>query len=114
MSINLIVSVGLLVGAYSCGIAFNILELNKSEARLLVGLFSIDTNAKIEKKIEYICYDDACHIPNEIKTTELNNVKFVIDRFHLRNHKEECKVKYNYANYSELKHVNTQVCEQIF
>ena len=70
-------------------------------------------------KISYFIYDNSCHlhstfkIKNNIK--ELNNLKFYIDRLHLKNHKcEECQTKYNIKTCKDLDSINSEVCEQNF
>ena len=91
-------SLGLLVGAYPCGIVPLFDELYNSEGIAQVHGILTEYLATISEKenLEYIIYDDACHlvkysqndkISEKNETTKfLSERRFVVDRFHFRNH----------------------------
>lgn len=119
---------------FSCGTLINFTELNKSEGNILVSKFIEETNEKLKNTINYVCYDNACHIAG--LSEKLKNKTFVIgklfmscllynnfnkcnilykDRLHLFNHTQsKCKSIHNCDSYSELAGINTIVCEQKF
>jgi ribonucleotide reductase beta subunit family protein with ferritin-like domain len=61
---------------FSCGLIINFLEMNKSEGNFLVSMFLESTNKMLDNSIQYICYDDACHINN--LSDKLSDKIFVI------------------------------------
>jgi len=77
------------------------------------------------KTPDYIVYDDACHllrfVQNRIKrhpaTQRLELFKdknFVIDKLHIRGHKEDfCEKNCHPNNFPEIAQANTVICEQI-
>lgn len=99
--------------SFSCGIIINYAELIRSEGLHFVSHFLEKTINSLDDKINYICYDNACHLAgiNE----KLNDKIFVIDRFHLKNHKQsKCRTTHNCQTYPELGDLNTEICEQKF
>lgn len=70
-------------------------------------------------------YDDACHLSRFIlnrfnsgnvtrRLKLLNSKTFVIDKLHIRGHKEaSCNPMCNPDKYPDLLHANTVICEQI-
>jgi hypothetical protein len=73
------------------------------------------------KFLEVLCYDDMCHLASFIHNRVhmnsnmgfLDGLRKYIDRFHLRNHRnEECKRKYDPDSDPTLNGVNIEVCEQ--
>jgi hypothetical protein len=104
---------GILVSIFPCGLIINMQEMNKSESNYLVSYFIEQTNRRLKNTIKYICYDNSCHI-SEINPA-LKDKIFVMDRFHLKNHKQaKCKSLHNCVSYPELTGLNTEVCEQKF
>jgi hypothetical protein len=82
------------VTTFSFGIILNHAELIRSEGLHLVSTFIEKTINALDDKIKYICYDNASHV-SEINKN-LNDKTFVIDRFHLQNHKQsKCKITHN-------------------
>ena len=101
------------ITSYSCGIIINYAELIRSEGFEFVAGFLEKTIERLNNEIKYICFDNACHLygVNE----KLNDKTFVIDRFHLKNHKQmKCKTKHNCDSYVGLEDLNTEICEQKF
>ena len=67
----------------------------------------------LDDKIKYICYDNACHLSDI--NENLKDKIFVIDRYHLKNHKQsKCRTTHNCETYPELTELNTEICEQKF
>ena len=65
---------------FSCGTIINFLEMNRSEGNILVAKFLEHTNTMLNNSINYICYDDACHISDLSK--KLEDKIFVIGMFY--------------------------------
>ncbi|KAK2556275.1 hypothetical protein P5673_021909 [Acropora cervicornis] len=75
--------------------------------------------------IEFICYDDACHLKKYAQNSVRRNItqtaqkmaemEMIVDCFHFKNHVDRwCKEHCNPYNSNDLKDVNTEVCEQLF
>jgi hypothetical protein len=74
---------------------------------------------------EYMVYDDACHLMRFVNTRMkrepvsrrlklFNDKKFVIDKLHIRGHKEAfCNKNCHPDNFPELAKANTVICEQV-
>jgi hypothetical protein len=62
-------------------------ELNRSEGWYLVAYFFEETNKCLSDQLEYLSYDDSCHLA-ELDHSLINKT-FVIDRFHLKNQKQK-------------------------
>ena len=60
-----------------------------------------ETNQYAE--IKNVCYDNGCHIDKQVKNPSYNyknetkEIKFFIDRFHIKNHNKNC-AKYSCDN----------------
>ena len=57
-------------------------------------------NKNLNDETKYICYDNACHLFGV--NDELKDKAFVIDRFHIKNHKQtkfESSKKSKYSKY---------------
>ena len=111
-------SLGLLVGAYPCGIVPLFDELYNSEGIAQVHGILTEYLATVSEKesLEYIIYDDACHLvrysQNE-KVSERSERKFVIDRFHFKNHIAPwCHENCDSNEVPELRGMNSEICEQ--
>ena len=80
-----------------------------------------------------LLYDDVCHFKDYVQKNKrlqlvddkesalylAHMVEYYLDRFHVRNHVDECIHKYDIKNQSEqvqkeLKNVNTQACEAMY
>ena len=120
-------SLGLLIGAYPCGIVPLFDELYNSEGIAQVHGILTEYLATVseKEKLEYIIYDDACHlvkysqnekVSERSKTTKfLSERKFVIDRFHFRNHIDPyCHENCDPNEVPELRGMNSEICEQLF
>ena len=74
--------------------------------------------SELNKKqpFKFCIYDNACHLSSSVNNhnhDDLRHISFFIDRFHINNHSnEKCKTTHNLFNKSELKDINSQVCEQ--
>lgn len=93
---------------HACGITINFEEIFRNEKSSdIIDLIS-QTIAITKKKIDYIIYDDACHLAEATKSKNIkfkgtDLMKFYIDRFHQYNHvREKCKNDHNIENYPEL------------
>ena len=120
-------SLGLLIGAYPCGTVPLFDELFNSEGIAQVHGILMEYLATVsdKEKLEFIIYDDACHLAkysmNE-KVAERNKTtkffserKFVIDKFHFRNHIDPwCHQNCDPNEVPELDGMNTEICEQMF
>ena len=98
---------------FPCGLIINLQELNKSESNYIVSYFIQQTNIRLNNIVKYICYDNSCHISD--LNPSLKDKIFVIDRFHLKNHKQsKFQSLHNCNTYPELQGLNTEICEQKF
>lgn len=109
---------GIQVIMYGCGIVVNFAEIIRSESLHLVVTKIKYLLEKSSRKVEFCIYDNGCHLDETVQKIPENNnlksLKFLIDRFHIKNHvRSSCK-KYSADNFSELKLFNTQICEQTF
>lgn len=93
----------------------------RSESKTQVVHFLVNMIKAMGFKLEVLCYDDMCHLDAFIRKRAgvnkymkfLDGLRKYIDRFHLRNHRNEaCKKKYDPDSDITLKGVNTEVCEQ--
>jgi hypothetical protein len=106
--------------SHSCGIFISIVEMITSESRKMILQTLQEICALIDYNFDYIIYDNACHLDETLKInaenySRLKNVKCYIDRFHQVNHKQsKCKTVYNIDTNSNLKNINSQICEQQF
>ena len=120
-------SLGILIGAYPCGIVPLFDELYNSEGIAQVHGILMEYLATVtdKDKLEYIIYDDACHlakysinekVSDRNKTTKFfSERKFVIDKFHFRNHIDPwCHENCDPNEVPELNGLNTEICEQLF
>ena len=108
---------GLLIMMFSCGICINLEEMIRSESLTQIANLLKSTTELIEKQIIYVIYDNACHLAKFMKNRQVDYPEFketinLIDRFHLKNHKENCSVNYNCKNHLIMNGINTEVCEQ--
>ena len=69
--------------------------------------------------IKYVCYDNGCHLQQHVNNKLYNynnqtrNIKYFIDRFHIKNHQKEC-LEYSCDKDNVVKLINSSVCEQLF
>jgi hypothetical protein len=93
----------------------------RSESKTQVVNFLVNILKVIGTVLEVICYDDMCHLAKFIEKRKdhnehmsyLNTLRKYIDRFHLKNHRDEnCKKIFDPDLDPSLKGVNTEVCEQ--
>jgi hypothetical protein len=93
----------------------------RSESKTQVVNFLVKMIKAMGRFLEILCYDDMCHlasfIHNRVHVNDnmgfLYGLRKYVDRFHLRNHRnEECKKTYNSDSDPTLAGVNTEVCEQ--
>ncbi len=117
---------GLLVFIYSCGIILNFEELIRAESNTIIIKFLKLTNNIIsnnsnctENKLKFGVYDNGCRlaasVSKNIYNSDISDMKFVIDRMHIKTHKKStCKQLYSCDNFIELKNLNSEVCEQRF
>ena len=119
-------TLGLLVGAYPCGTVIMHAELFNSEGIAQVHGIANDFlgNVSDKERLKYVIYDDACHlslysknkkIAEKTETTKFfSNLKFLVDRFHFRNHTDPyCMENNDPDKVPEIKEYNTEVCEQL-
>ena len=120
-------TVGVFVGAFPCGTIVLFDELYDSEGIRQVYGIMVEFMARLDniENLKEILYDDCCHFKvfsekeknadqNEI-TKYLASVGKHVDRFHFRNHVDPwCQANCNPETVTDLKGVNTQVCEQLF
>lgn len=91
-----------------------------AELRINVLHLLDDTMDTCQKQIDYCIYDDACHLEATFnyKSTKFkirNNIRFYIDKLHIRNHTRPlCKTWHNMNNDENIKHLNSIICEQNF
>ena len=75
--------------------------------------------------LDYIIYDDVCHLAKfamDLLLANQNDVTkffskriFCIDKFHFKNHVDEyCIENFDPYKIPELKNFNTEICEQLF
>ena len=120
-------SLGLLIGAYPCGTVPLFDELFNSEGIAQVHGILMEYLATVsdKEKLEFVIYDDACHlakysmnekVADRNKTTKFfSERKFVIDKFHFRNHVDPwCHQNCDPNEVPELDGMNTEICEQMF
>ena len=120
---------GILVGAFPCGVITVFEELYGSESLTQVYAIMIEYLAGLPKhareKIIEICYDDACHFKKfseDEKRSERNEItKYMatlgkhVDKFHFPNHVDKwCHQNCNPQDVKHLDGVNTPICEQLF
>ncbi|CAF1043593.1 unnamed protein product, partial [Brachionus calyciflorus] len=115
---------GISIGATPCGIILNYKEMIRSESTTLATKFLYETVNLVNKSFKYCIYDNACHLDehcqinlkiNKEEYKCLKETHFVIDNFHINNHKRPvCKTKYNSKNFEDLDSLNTQICEELF
>lgn len=113
---------GVMLAVYNCGIVCGFAEIFSHESATQVTSFLLDLIEHLKDFKKWFIYDNACHLKKYMKksmslTTDraikLSQVQFVIDRLHIKNHVDaECKKTYNANLYSELKAINTVVCEE--
>jgi hypothetical protein len=113
----LIIKKGIFTYSHACGIVINVNEMVLSEARFDI-LDELYRLTLISKK-KFVIYDDACHLDETVRKyaryRPFRNIKFFIDKFHLRNHKREiCKTKFNQKLNENISHLNSEICEQNF
>ena len=122
-------TVGILVGAYPCGIATLIDELYGCESLSQVYGIVVDHFSKMSEssrdRLEELVYDDACHLKkfceaekranrNEF-TRKLAEIGKRVDNFHFPNHVDAwCQQNCNPKDSKNLDGVNTPICEQLF
>ncbi|CAF1682145.1 unnamed protein product, partial [Adineta ricciae] len=122
-------SYGVILTMYNCGIILNFNELYRSESptRVLHHLFTtIDCLSSSVPLPKYLIYDNACgllltfqnrfengHIRHTARTDVLNNMTFLVDKFHIGNHtRPMCQAQTNPYKYPDVNGINTVVCEQ--
>jgi len=88
---------------------------------ILLGLVQVGKlveECNLIQKVEYVCYDNGCHLDKHINNSQYNynsetkKIKFFIDRFHIRNHKQ-CG-KYSLDIDEKMNTFNSSACEQLF
>ena len=111
---------GVLVMAKPCGVIVSMAEI-----------FGGESVSQVAEVIEYylqncatsdtkcLVYDDACHLKRHVDCRHvyplLQKLDMKIDRFHFKNHTDVwCKENMDPMKSIFLKHVNTEVMEQIF
>ncbi|CAF1545641.1 unnamed protein product, partial [Adineta ricciae] len=122
-------SYGVILTMYNCGIILNFNELYRSESptRVLHHLFTtIDCLSPSVPLPKYLIYVNACgllltfqnrfengHIRHTARTDALNNMTFLVDKFHIGNHtRPMCQAQTNPYKYPDVNGINTVVCEQ--
>jgi hypothetical protein len=121
---NKIRTKGVLLTAYNCGIICSYCEILSSESLTQVTQLLLDTISYSTVFPKYIIYDNACHLSVYIKNHNIGDKskrgdilmksKFVIDRFHIKNHvRDDCHQVYNADLHKELFSVNSDVCEEV-
>ena len=120
----------------SCGIVVNMTEMFTCESLTQVFLFLLKTfcdNTDDFKRVKFVGYDRACGlVPFLINQASngsagakvlLNNVKFLVDIFHVSKHTEEtcmppdnpnCKYHSSLPQFEIIRGANTESCEQGF
>jgi hypothetical protein len=108
---------GLLVAYRSCGYISNFSEMITGEG--LIQSANLIENTNQFGEIKNVCYDNGCHLDKHVNNKsysyeiQTKEIKFFIDRFHIKNHNKSC-VKYSCDNDSIVKKINSSVCEQQF
>ena len=97
---------GLLIMMFSCGVCINLEEMISSESLTQIANLLKLTTELIKKQINYVMNNSQGDYP------EFKDTIFLIDRFHLGNHIENCSVNYNCKNHDMMNGINTEVCEQ--
>lgn len=127
---------GMLALIRPCGIVVNMTEMFTSESCTQVFLFLLRTfcsNIADVQRLRYIGYDRACgfvpYLRNQAKNGSagakllLDNVKFLVDIFHVSKHTEDvcmppdnpnCLYHPSLPAFDEIRGVNTESCEQGF
>ena len=122
-----------------CGIVVACSEMYTSESATQVFLFLLTTfckpsqDASYFQHLKYLGYDRACdlhpYLQNQVSNGSagakilVDNVKFVVDKFHCHKHTEpccmplsnpECKYNPDLPEFQEIHGANTESCEQGF
>lgn len=127
---------GVLALIRPCGIVVNMTEMFTSESYTQVFLFLLRTfchNVSSLRRLRYLGYDRACglvpFLKNQAKNGSagakvlLENVKFLVDIFHVSKHTEDvcmppdnpnCVYHPSLPQFDEIKGANTESCEQGF
>lgn len=120
---------GILVGAFPCGVITLFDELYGSESLTQVYAIMIEYLACLpistRQKLIEICYDDACHFKKyseNLSRADFSDLtKFMaglgkhVDKFHFPNHVDPwCHKNCNPQDVRHLDGVNTPICEQLF
>ncbi|KXJ06830.1 uncharacterized protein LOC114576501 [Exaiptasia diaphana] len=119
---------GILCGLRPCGVFVTVAELYGCESNSQVYAIlheALRKNAESFKMLEYLVYDDACHLrkyaQNPIRselteqTKTLRDIEIVVDKMHMRGHVDPwCKKHCDSRKIEELAEVDTEVCEQSF
>ena len=120
-------SAGMFMGSWPCGVVCLFEEIFNTENISQVNGIMSDFIFKHQLELNYLLYDDACHLDEYSKKEDRKNysegskkfaeTKKCIDRLHHRGHCEKCRSNPTYdpdKDKPELKNVNTQICEQSF
>ncbi|CAF1621154.1 unnamed protein product [Adineta ricciae] len=122
-------SYGVILTMCNCGIILNFNELYRSESptrvlhHLCTTINCLSPSVPLPK---YLIYDNACgllltfqnrfengHIHHTARTDALDNMIFLIDKFHIGNHtRPMCQAQTNPYKYPDVNGINTVVCEQ--
>lgn len=123
---------------YPCGIVVAWDEMYRAEsvvhvALLILSVFGHDDFAR-SRKPRFVGYDRACDLDPCIRNmldrgalpqscaTFFEGIEFVVDRFHISGHKEDCcvissdKCKFHpdLPKFDDIRNANTEICEQTF
>ncbi len=95
----------------------NYKEIISSESCTLVASIIQETVEETDNEFKYIVYDNACKLNAHVKKhpekyPKILNAKYLIDRFHIRNHKNQCFKNYNSDDVEAMKNKNTSICEK--
>jgi len=116
---------GVAIIASNRGIVLGFRELFGSESLTQVVHFCLDVYGLVKNPPNFLVYDNGnkleTFLQNKLKAesnTERANIllqkTFIVDRFHILNHKDsEGRQKCDANNFDELNNVNTETCEKI-
>ena len=107
---------GMLTLMFPCGFIINFKGLLFSEGLVNVCTFLNETSILLKNEFKYIIYDNACKMHAHVKGHQKNypslvNTSFLIDRFHIKNHKAKCLENYNCDHIKALVGINSERCE---
>ena len=113
---------GVVLAVYNCGIICGFGEIFSHESPTQITSFLLDLIENLTDCSKFFIYDNACHLKAYInksmnsstdRARKLQQVRFVIDRLHIKNHVDaNCHKNYNADLEPELLEINTVVCEE--